>query len=63
MTGIAEIERDMKTYTRSLIDGDYVAGARIEKKYGLYGATPEYVSTVLAEMADERAAHAEEPRT
>ena len=49
----SEVEADIKAYARSMIDGDHVAGARIEKKYGLYGATPEYVSTALAQMLDE----------
>lgn len=46
----AEIRADLTAYTLHLGAGNHSACANIEKKYGLYGLTPEMVSFQLAEM-------------
>lgn len=50
-TSEAEIAADLAAYTKWLGRGETDACIRIEKKYGLFGHTPEAVSTILAEMA------------
>ena len=54
----AEVQRspelareDMKRYGRAMRLGDDTRASRIEKEWGLYGYTPEIVSTVLACVA------------
>lgn len=45
-----EIRADALAYVKHLVDGNEQACIRIEEKYGLFGLTPEMVSTTLAEM-------------
>lgn len=47
----AEIAADLTKYATALMRNDSAAAVSIEKKYGLYGMSPEQVSTILAEMA------------
>lgn len=47
----AEIRADAVAYTRHLIAANTDACIRIEKKYGLYGLSPQQVSEHLAEMS------------
>ena len=47
----AEIEADRVAYTKHLARNETDACIRIEKKYGLFGLSPEHVSNELAEMA------------
>ena len=47
----AEIRADATAYGKHLAAGRHDACVAIEKKYGLYGLTPEMVSFQLAEMA------------
>jgi hypothetical protein len=47
----AEIEADRVAYTKHLGRNEIDACIRIEKKYGLFGLSPEHVSSELAEMA------------
>lgn len=42
---------DIKRYARALRTGDYMKAADIERAWGLYGYTPEIVSTALACVA------------
>lgn len=51
----AEIATDLAAYTKWLARGETDACIRIEKKYGLFGHTPEAVTTILAEMAKPEA--------
>lgn len=44
-------ESDRKVYARAMIRGDDASVTNIEKQWGLYGYTPEIVSTVLACVA------------
>ena len=43
-----QAESDLKRYARSLRTGDHYSASSIERRWGLYGYTPEIVSTVLA---------------
>ena len=43
-----QAESDRKLYARSMIRGDSNSAIQIEKSWGLYGYSPEIVSTVLA---------------
>lgn len=45
-----EIRSDAMAYVKHLADANTNACVRIEKKYGLFGLTPEMVSKTLAEM-------------
>ncbi len=47
----AEIRADAVAYTRHLAGGRTGACVVIEKKYGLYGLSPQQVSEHLAEMS------------
>lgn len=47
----AEIRADLTAYALHLGAGNHSACVNIEKKYGLYGLTPEMVSFQLAEMS------------
>jgi len=42
---------DMRRYARALRSGSYVSAAYIEHAWGLYGYSPEIVSTVLSAVA------------
>lgn len=46
-----QAREDMKRYGRAMRLGDDTRASRIEKDWGLYGYTPEIVSTVLACVA------------
>lgn len=46
-----QAESDRKLYARSMIRGDVSSSIEIEKRWGLFGYTPEIVSTVLACVA------------
>jgi len=46
----AEIRADALAYAKHHVAGDTNACIAIEKKYGLFGLSPEQVSTMLAEM-------------
>ena len=48
----AEITADAKAYTRHLAAAETEACIAIEKKYGLFGLSPELVSECLADMAN-----------
>jgi hypothetical protein len=47
----AEIAADLAAYTKHLARGEFDACIRIEKKYGLFGLSPQMVSEQMAEMA------------
>lgn len=47
----AEIAADKAAYGYHLRDGNVDACIKIEKKYGLFGLSPQQVSEQLAEMA------------
>jgi len=49
LTGAAAA--DLKRYVRAMRTGQDATVTRIEKEWGLYGYTPEIVSTVLAAVA------------
>lgn len=42
-----QAKSDRKLYTRAMIRGDDVSASDVEKRWSLYGYTPEIVSTVL----------------
>lgn len=46
-----QAESDRKLYVRAMIRGDVDTAINIEQKWGLYGYTPEIVSTVLTCVA------------
>lgn len=48
---LAEIKADMAAYTFHLRAGNVAACISIEKKYGLFGLSPQQVSEQLAEMS------------
>ena len=47
-----EIENDIKLYFKFMMNGNTDGCIAIEKKYGLFGATPEIVTTELAELKE-----------
>ena len=47
----ASAEHDLTQYARALRTGRHSMAEQIEVKWGLYGYTPEIVSTVLACVA------------
>ena len=47
---VAEIKADMVAYTLHLAAGNISACIAIEKKYGLYGLSPQHVSEQLHAM-------------
>lgn len=44
-------QSDMKQYARAMRLGSHLKAVQIERHWGLYGYTPEIVSTVLACVA------------
>ena len=46
-----EITADLTAYTRHLAAAETDSCIRIEKKYGLFGLSPQQVTECLAEMA------------
>ena len=47
----AQAQSDIKVYARAMRTGDHSKAVRIERAWGLYGYTPEIVSTVLSCVA------------
>ena len=48
-----EIENDLKRYFKFMMNGNIDGCIAIEEKYGLFGATPEMVTTELREAAQQ----------
>lgn len=46
-----EAESDLKAYARAMRTGNHTRAVDIEQRWGLYGYTPEIVSTVLSCVA------------
>lgn len=44
-------QQDLKQYARAMQIGSHLKAVQIERYWGLYGYTPEIVSTVLACVA------------
>lgn len=45
-----DAREDLRTYTAAMQRGDTAACVKIEKKYGMYGLSPEKVSNELFEI-------------
>lgn len=46
-----QVEQDLRDYYKLMLEGNTYGCGLIEKKYELYGASPAYVTTELAELA------------
>ena len=49
--GSSDANHDLRQYARHLRTGSDASAAALEKKWGLYGYTPEIVLTVLSAVA------------
>lgn len=56
--GSSDADHDLRQYGRHMRAGSHDAAAAIEKKWGLYGYSPEIVSTVLSCVATGLELHA-----